>query len=41
MSVETRKMPEPIMEPATIIVESNNPSPRMNPVCLSSTSTVF
>jgi len=24
------KMPEPIIEPATIMVESNNPSPRFS-----------
>jgi hypothetical protein len=30
------KIPDPIIDPATIIVESSSPSPRMNPVCLSS-----
>jgi hypothetical protein len=25
------KMPEPIIEPTTIVVESNKPSPRTNP----------
>src|SRR5215831_17535979 len=32
MPPETIKMPDPIMDPATIIVESSKPSPRMNPV---------
>src|SRR5579863_3143089 len=31
MSAETMKMPEPIIEPTTIVVESNNPSPRTKP----------
>src|SRR5579863_4692851 len=31
MSAETMKMPEPIIEPTTIVVESNKPSPRTNP----------
>src|SRR5579863_561683 len=31
MSAETMKMPEPIIEPTTIVVESNRPSPRTNP----------
>ncbi len=31
MSAETMKMPEPIIEPTTIIVESNKPSPRTKP----------
>src|SRR5438552_16783609 len=35
-TAETIKMPEPIIDPATIIVESSKPSPRMNPVDLSS-----
>src|SRR5438876_3645419 len=39
MSADTMKMPEPIIDPATIIVESSSPSPRMNPVDLSSTPT--
>src|SRR5438876_661238 len=38
ISAETRKMPEPIIEPATIVVESSSPRPRMNPVFLSSTA---
>ena len=37
MIEETMKMPEPIIEPATIIVESSRPKPRMKPVRLSST----
>src|SRR5437763_12784116 len=36
MSAETMKMPEPIIDPATIIVESQVPSSRTNPVDLSS-----
>ena len=32
MSAETMKMPEPIMDPTTTIVESNRPSPRVNSV---------
>jgi hypothetical protein len=32
MPAETMKMPDPIMDPATIIVESSRPRPRMNPV---------
>jgi hypothetical protein len=41
MSAETMKMPEPIIDPATIIVESSSPSPRMNPslVCCSISAT--
>src|SRR5262245_41484543 len=39
ISLETIKMPEPIIEPATIIVESSSPSPRTKPACLSSTPT--
>src|SRR5947209_8660759 len=39
MAAETMKMPEPIIEPATIIVESQRPRPLMKPVRLSSTST--
>src|ERR1041385_5437750 len=31
ISPETIKMPDPIMDPATIIVESSKPSPRINP----------
>jgi hypothetical protein len=31
ISAGTRKMPEPIMAPATIIDESNRPSWRLNP----------
>src|ERR1700720_1457347 len=31
MSADTMKMPEPIIEPATIIVESIRPRPRTNP----------
>jgi hypothetical protein len=34
------KIPEPIIEPATIVVESSSPSPRTNPVVLSATATV-
>src|SRR5439155_21920556 len=30
MSAETMKTPEPIIEPATSMVESSNPRPRMN-----------
>src|SRR5882757_2786102 len=30
ISAETMKIPEPIMTPATIMVESNNPNPREN-----------
>jgi hypothetical protein len=30
ISAETMKMAEPIMDPATIIVLSNNPRPRLN-----------
>ena len=36
IAAETIKMPDPIMEPATIMVESNSPSPRTKPVALSS-----
>src|SRR5882724_704003 len=36
MSAETMKMPEPIIDPATIIVESQVPSSRTKPVDLSS-----
>jgi hypothetical protein len=32
MSDETMKIPEPIIEPTTIIVESKSPRPRMNSV---------
>src|SRR4028118_118565 len=32
MIEETIKMPEPIIDPATIIVESSKPRPRTNPV---------
>jgi hypothetical protein len=32
ISAETMKMPEPIIEPATIIVESSRPSSRRKPV---------
>ena len=35
ISAETIKIPEPIIEPATIIVESSKPSPRTKPVVLS------
>src|SRR5437867_9629668 len=38
MSAETMKMPEPIIDPATIIVESSRPRPRMKPVDSSSTT---
>src|ERR1700691_3984285 len=31
ISAETMKMPEPIMEPTTMVVESNRPKPRTNP----------
>jgi hypothetical protein len=31
MMAETRKMPEPIIEPATSMVESSKPRPFMNP----------
>ena len=31
MSAETMKMPEPIIDPATIIVESSRPSSRTKP----------
>ena len=31
ISAETMNMPEPIIDPTTIIVESNRPSPRTNP----------
>src|ERR1700676_257914 len=31
MSAETMKMPEPIIDPTTIVVESNKPSPRTKP----------
>src|SRR5437764_13549899 len=30
ISAETMKMPDPIIEPATSMVESSNPRPRMN-----------
>src|SRR5262245_51276262 len=33
MPPETIKIPEPIIDPATIMVESSKPRPRMNPVC--------
>jgi len=39
MSAETMKMPDPIIDPATIIVESTRPSSLRNPVDLSSTRT--
>src|SRR6185503_7248085 len=39
ISAETMKMPEPIIDPATIVVESRRPSPRTNPVLLSSATT--
>jgi hypothetical protein len=32
MSADTRKMPDPIIDPTTTIVESNKPSPRLNSV---------
>jgi hypothetical protein len=32
MSAETMKMPDPIIEPTTTIVESNRPRPRLNSV---------
>jgi hypothetical protein len=32
MSAETMKMPEPIIDPTTTMVESNSPSPRLNSV---------
>ena len=32
MSAETMKIPDPIIEPTTTIVESYNPSPRLNSV---------
>src|SRR5271156_855191 len=35
MSAETIKMAEPIMDPATIIVLSNSPSPRLKPRAIS------
>src|ERR1019366_10122613 len=31
MSADTMKMPEPIIDPATIMVESNRPRPRTKP----------
>src|SRR5215469_2171591 len=31
MSAETMKMPEPIIEPTTMVVESKRPRPRTNP----------
>ena len=31
MSAETMKMPEPIIDPTTIVVESNKPKPRTKP----------
>ena len=31
MSADTIKMPEPIMEPVTIMVESNRPRERLSP----------
>ena len=35
ISAGTMKIPEPIIEPATIMVESSNPSSRMKPVVAS------
>ncbi len=32
MSADTMKIPEPIIEPTTTIVASNNPRPRLNSV---------
>ena len=32
ISAETMKMPEPIIDPTTTIVESNRPRPRVNSV---------
>ena len=40
ISADTIKMPEPIIEPITIIVESTNPSPFSSPV-LSRATPVF
>src|SRR5262245_49083198 len=34
------KMPDPIIEPATIVVESSSPNPRTNPVLSSTTATL-
>jgi len=31
ISAETMKMPDPIIDPATSMVESNRPSPRVKP----------
>src|SRR5947209_13560746 len=39
MSAETIKMPDPIIEPTTIIVESKRPSPRIKPDSLAMGST--
>ena len=32
ISADTMKMPDPIIDPTTTIVESNRPSPRLNSV---------
>jgi hypothetical protein len=40
MSAETIKMPDPIIEPTTMVVESNKPSPRTNPEESASTGRV-
>src|SRR5262245_9102053 len=39
MSLDTIKIPEPIIEPATIVVDSSSPRPRTNPVFSSSIKT--
>src|SRR5438309_4215841 len=39
MSAETIKMPDPIIEPTTIIVESKRPRPRIKPESLATGST--
>ena len=39
ISADTMKIPDPIIDPATIVVESRSPSPRTKPVVLSSTAT--
>jgi hypothetical protein len=36
MSADTMKIAEPIIPPATIMVLSNSPSPRLNPRALTS-----
>src|SRR5262249_60374996 len=41
ISAGTMKMPVPIIEPATIIVESSKPRPRTNPVVLSVSARTF